>query len=172
MIATAVSWRLEIHDSLASTSAVCRAAAEAGAPPGLAVIARQQTAGRGTNGRAWASPRGNLYLSVLLRPDMPVRDAPLLGPKAGEALVAALASFSAKPLTLKHPNDILIDGAKLAGILVESATSGDRLDWLVIGIGVNLAVAPALADRETARLGPHDPETVAHAILHALSDLA
>lgn len=168
----AVTWRLELHDSLASTSAVCRAAAEAGAPAGLAVMARTQTAGRGTQGRRWASPPGNLYLSVLLRPAVPAREAPDFAPRVGAALLAALTPLAPASLTLKLPNDVLMSGAKLAGVLVETAASGPTLDWMVIGIGVNLATAPALSDRETACLGPLDPEAVAHLILTALEPLA
>ena len=76
MIAAAVQWRLETHDRLTSTSDACRQAALAGAPEGLAIRATQQTAGRGTNGRSWASPPGNLYLSLLLRPSIPPSPSP------------------------------------------------------------------------------------------------
>jgi len=170
-------WRLESHESLPSTSDVCRlkALAEA-APDGLAVLAQQQTAGRGTNGRTWQSPSGNLHLSVLLRPVEPVRTAAQWSLLAAVALADALAAYlpEAPGLSLKWPNDVLWHGRKLAGILTESAARADgMLDYLVIGFGVNLAVAPAVADRATACLAesaaPPDPETFARALLAALA---
>ncbi len=148
-------WRLSVFETLASTSDLCCERARAGEADGLAVLARRQERGHGRAGRPWASPAGNLYLSVLLRPVGPARDAGLWSMLAGVALAEALAPFLPEPgrLALKWPNDVLLDGRKLAGILVDSAsTAAGALDWLVIGIGVNLAVAPALPDRETASL--------------------
>ncbi|MBK1656718.1 biotin--[acetyl-CoA-carboxylase] ligase [Paracraurococcus ruber] len=148
-------WVLEAHDSLPSTSALLARRAEAGAPEGLAILAREQTAGRGRAGRVWASPRGNLYLSVLLRPEGPAREAPQWSLLAGVALAEAAAAVLRDPaaLRLKWPNDLLLGGAKCAGILAETALlPGGGLAWLSLGIGVNLARAPALPDRRTAWL--------------------
>ncbi len=169
MIAAAVQWRLETHDRLTSTSDACRQAALAGAPEGLAIRATQQTAGRGTNGRSWASPPGNLYLSLLLRPSIPPREASHFSLHAGLAVAEALQAHAPKPLSLKWPNDVLLNGAKLAGILVETAATGDTLDWMIIGIGANLAIAPTLPDRATASLNAQiSPEPAAHAVLARL----
>jgi BirA family biotin operon repressor/biotin-[acetyl-CoA-carboxylase] ligase len=165
----AVQWRLETHDRLASTSDICRARALAGEPEGLAVRASVQTAGRGTQGRHWVSPAGNLYLSVLLRPDVAAREAGQFALLAGVAVAESLQPHTPQPLALKWPNDVLRDGGKLAGVLVETASSGAVLDWLVIGIGANLAVAPALADRPTASLGGRvTPQVAADAVLARL----
>ena len=152
-------WRLDAFDSLPSTSDLCIARAEAGEPAGLAVLARVQTRGRGSRGRSWTG-QGGLALSVLLRPDpdpQPLGGWPLL---AGLALHQALGGGSR--LMLKWPNDVLLDGAKLAGILIERGV-GAGPDWLVIGFGANLSSAPALPDRETAclaQLGPAPEATV------------
>jgi BirA family biotin operon repressor/biotin-[acetyl-CoA-carboxylase] ligase len=168
-------WRLSIFDTLGSTSDFCIARAGAGEPGGLAALARRQDKGRGRNGRPWTSSEGNLFLSVLLRPEGPARDAGLWSMLAGVALMDALSEGVAEPgrLALKWPNDVLLDGRKLAGILVDSAAgAGAELDWLVVGIGANLAVAPDLPDRVTACLAefgpPPVPEIVARAILGRL----
>jgi BirA family biotin operon repressor/biotin-[acetyl-CoA-carboxylase] ligase len=162
-------WRLAIHDELASTQDSVLAAAQAGEPGGLAVLARRQTAGRGTQGRGWTSPDGNLFLSVLLRPAGPARDLPRWGLLAGVALADAAAATlpPGAGLRLKWPNDLLLDGAKCAGILAQGGVSPDGgIEWLVLGIGVNLAVAPPLPDRPTASFagaGIATPEPVAFA---------
>jgi BirA family biotin operon repressor/biotin-[acetyl-CoA-carboxylase] ligase len=166
-------WRLEIYGELPSTSDLCIARADAGEAEGLAVLARRQTSGRGRSGRVWQAPDGNLNLSVLLRPTE--RDA-RPGPWS---LIAALALHDAlRPhaggalLTLKWPNDVLLAGGKLAGILIDSALGADgRLAWLVLGMGANLAAAPDLADRPTACLPAPapTPETVAAAVLDGLT---
>ncbi len=149
-----------MHAALPSTSDRIAAAAEAGEPAGLAVIALQQTAGRGRSGRAWASPPGNLYCSMLLRPRGPAREAAQWSLLAGVALAEAATEIDPDPaaLRLKWPNDLLRHGAKCAGILAESALDPDgRLAWLSLGIGVNLAHAPSLPDRPTTCLGSIEP---------------
>lgn len=169
-------WRLVIHESLPSTSEFCRRLAMEGEPEGLAALALRQTQGRGSRGRAWDSPLGNLYLSVLLRPAELARDAGQWSLLAGVALAEALQPLlpGAAELRLKWPNDALLGGAKLAGTLVDSAATADgRLDWVVIGIGVNLAVAPEVPDRETACVAqvasPPDPQSFATRLLDQLA---
>jgi BirA family biotin operon repressor/biotin-[acetyl-CoA-carboxylase] ligase len=155
-----LDWRLETVAELPSTSDAVIARAEAGEPAGLALLAERQSAGRGRSGRDWLSPPGNLYLSVLLRPAGPAREARQWALLAGVALHEAAAGIAPDPaqLRLKWPNDLLRDGAKCAGILADSAVAGgDQLAWLVLGFGVNLAVAPALPDRPSATLGAAEP---------------
>ena len=109
-----MNFRLEVFDSLPSTATLMAArAAEEGAPAGLAILAHQQTAGRGTQGRAWQSPPGNLHLSVLLRPATPLRAAPQW------ALLAAVAlhDTAGGATSLKWPNDLMLGDAKAGGIL-------------------------------------------------------
>jgi len=165
---SAAIWRLEVHETLGSTSDLCREHALAGEAGGLAVLALQQTAGRGSRGRAWISPPGNLYLSLMLRPTTKPRDSGMWALLAGVAVAEALAGFG---VSLKWPNDILYDGAKLGGILIESSVGASgTLDFLVIGIGLNLAHAPNLPDRRTATLsGAADPQVTAQKILDRIS---
>ena len=137
------------------------------------MLAAEQSAGRGTSGRLWQSAAGNLFLSVLLRPPSRAAEAGQYALLTGVALWEALAAFLPEPgsLSLKWPNDLLLAGRKLAGILIESASGADgRLDWLVIGIGANLAVAPMVPGRETASLAdagivPPLAEDAARAVL-------
>jgi BirA family biotin operon repressor/biotin-[acetyl-CoA-carboxylase] ligase len=147
-----------VEEEVPSTSDLLLRLAAAGEPEGLALLARRQTAGRGRDGRGWTSPAGNLSLSLLLRPDAPARDAPHWALLAAVALAEALAPSLPNPaaLRLKWPNDLLLHGAKLAGVLVESAATRDgRIEWLVVGLGANLAVAPAVPGRATACLADH-----------------
>lgn len=154
-------WRLRVHESLASTSDLLITLAGAGEPEGLAVLARRQTAGRGRHGRGWESPAGNLYLSVLLRPTGLVRDLPQWSLLAAVAAAEAASALLPNPaaLRLKWPNDLLLDGAKCAGILVNADLgAAGGIEWLVIGFGVNLRHAPDLPDRRTASLAEYATE--------------
>ena len=166
------AWRLEQHAELDSTSDEAVGRAKAGEPAGLAVLALRQTAGRGSRGRAWNAPEGNLNLSILLRPTRPAAEAGLFSLISGLAVVEALEALGAKGLCLKWPNDILCNGAKLAGILIDTAPEGEHLAWLVIGIGVNLKSAPEIPDRRTTALAAQgvemSPETATKAILTRL----
>jgi len=167
-------WALVVHDSLPSTSDFCIDRARAGEPEGLAVLARRQTRGRGSRGRIWQSSAGDLSLSVLLRPGGAAAAAGCWALLAGLVLAETLARFAPDPaaLRLKWPNDVLLDERKLGGVLIDSA-GADRLDWLVIGFGANLAWAPDIPDRPTtclAALGPApEPEAVAEKLLTALA---
>lgn len=112
--------------------------ARAGARHGTVVIADSQRAGRGRDGRAWQSPPGmGLYMSAVLRPPLPLPDVPPMTLAIGIGLCDAARATGA-PATLKWPNDLLVDGRKLAGVLVEAQSQGPRLEAVVIGIGVNI----------------------------------
>jgi BirA family biotin operon repressor/biotin-[acetyl-CoA-carboxylase] ligase len=116
-----------------------RARTRDGAPDGTVVVASRQTQGRGRHGRDWISPEGNLYTSVLLRPELPQVRLTELGFVAALAVADAVdAALPGGRARLKWPNDVLIDGAKVAGILVEIVEDNAA----VIGIGVNIAQAP------------------------------
>ena len=131
--------------SVASTNDVARRLADAGEPAGLFVRAERQTAGRGRHGRSWQSPPGNLYSSLLLRPDRPVAEMASLSLVVGLALADALRSLSGDRLAplLKWPNDVLVGGAKAAGILLEAAADPRRnATALIVGIGVNVESSP------------------------------
>jgi BirA family biotin operon repressor/biotin-[acetyl-CoA-carboxylase] ligase len=130
----AVEWTEEV----ASTSDRLKQLARAGAAEWTAVLADRQSGGRGREGRAWASPPGGLYMSVLLRPALvPVGLVPLA---AGVAVAEAVSEWSVAA-RLKWPNDVLVDGRKLAGILSEASSGGAGVEWAVVGIGVNVSVA-------------------------------
>ena len=112
--------------------------ARAGAGHGTVVIARAQDAGRGRDGRAWASPPdAGLYLSAVVRPALAVSDVPPMTLAIGVGLCDAVRAVGARA-ALKWPNDALVGGRKLAGVLVESHSQGGRLDAVIVGIGVNL----------------------------------
>jgi BirA family biotin operon repressor/biotin-[acetyl-CoA-carboxylase] ligase len=127
---------------LDSTNTYARQLAEAGAREGEIVIAEAQTQGRGRLGRRWQSPPfANLYFSVILRPQLPPAQAPQITLTAAVALAETVAAFIAQPATIKWPNDILVGGKKLAGILTEASCDSERLHYVILGIGVNLNYA-------------------------------
>ena len=132
-------------DEAGSTNDEAKTRAEAGAPEGTVVWARQQRAGRGRRGRSWVSPPGNLYLSAILRPACGARSIAQLSFVAALAVLDLVDGPLPGRSRCKWPNDVLMDGGKVAGVLLESALGpGGRVDWVVLGIGVNLASHPRL----------------------------
>lgn len=129
-------WRdVRLVASTASTNADVAALARCGEPEGLVVVAEQQTAGRGRLDRQWESPpRAGALLSMLLRPPVEVATWPLIPLIAGLAVVEAVLAVGQVEAALKWPNDIIVDGLKLGGILVERVD-----DAVVVGIGVNVS---------------------------------
>ena len=129
---------LHCLEEVPSTNDLAKELAEQGAVHGEVVVAERQTAGRGRRGRSWSSPAGkNLYLSVVLRPQLPPQRAAEL------TLVASLAVCDAcrqagVDAGIKWPNDVLVGGRKVAGILTELGAEPDEVHWMVVGIGVNL----------------------------------
>ncbi|MSO71697.1 MAG: biotin--[acetyl-CoA-carboxylase] ligase [Alphaproteobacteria bacterium] len=164
--------RLIALDSVGSTNDEAKRLAVSGAAEGAVVTAREQTQGRGRRGRAWTSPPGNLYLSLLLRPDVAMARLPELGFLAAVALTDALALLVPAPGRLGHkwPNDVLLGGKKLAGILVETATGADpaRAAWAVIGLGINVMHHPSDADRPATSLAAEGASIEAAALLPPL----
>jgi BirA family biotin operon repressor/biotin-[acetyl-CoA-carboxylase] ligase len=143
--------RIEL-EACASTNDEAARLARAGARHGTVVTARTQRAGRGREGRAWASPPdAGLYLSAVIRPPLPLVDVPPMTLAIGVGLCDAARAFGA-PVVLKWPNDALAHGRKLAGVLLEAHSQGNRLDAVIVGIGVNLTA------------GALPPELVASAI--------
>jgi BirA family biotin operon repressor/biotin-[acetyl-CoA-carboxylase] ligase len=131
---------VEYHDSLPSTNARARELAAEGATD-VAVVADEQTGGRGRLDRGWVSPPGGIWLSVLCRPDLPPAHAPLLTLAAAVA-AAETAREAGTDARIKWPNDLLVPGVdsdeKLAGILTEMEGEADRVSWVVVGIGINV----------------------------------
>ena len=139
LVAKRLGGKVHYFPELDSTNSFARQLAEGGAPEGAIVIAEAQTRGRGRLGRRWQSPPfGNLYFSVLLRPQLAPALAPQITLMAAVALAETVAGFIPQSVTIKWPNDILVGGKKLAGILTEAACDSERLEYVILGIGVNL----------------------------------
>lgn len=141
------SQRIDL-ESCGSTNDEAARLARAGARHGTVVIAERQTAGRGRDGRVWQSPPGGLYLSAILRPPLPIVDVPPMTLAIGVAVCDAARTMGA-PAVLKWPNDVLVHGRKLAGVLVEAQSQGSRLESVVVGIGINVGGQLADAVAET-----------------------
>ncbi|MDH5749550.1 MAG: biotin--[acetyl-CoA-carboxylase] ligase [Rhodospirillales bacterium] len=136
-------------DSVDSTNEEAKRRAEQGAADGTVVWSLSQSEGRGRRGATWVSEPGNLYCSILLRPHYPAPEAMRISYVAAVAIADALSAILPKStyVTCKWPNDILIDGRKAAGILMESSSTGSgKLDWLVVGMGVNISHYPENTD--------------------------
>ncbi len=111
------------------------------------IIARTQTAAKGRQGRPWKNPEGNFAATLLMRPEGTAADAALRSFFAANALYETLSLYTDRTrLAVKWPNDVLMNGGKIAGILLESAGQGTGVAWLSIGIGVNLVATPDVAD--------------------------
>lgn len=138
-------FRLVSHDSLDSTNEEAKRLAAGGAPDCTVVWARRQTAGRGRRGREWHTAEGNLACSILLRPEGHARRALQLSFVAAICMADAVASVLPRSayVTCKWPNDVLVEGRKVSGILLESeAPALGGIDWLVVGVGLNIASHP------------------------------
>ncbi len=190
--ARAAGYRLHSYDSIGSTNSEALAAAAAGDPGGSWFVTGLQTAGRGRRGRQWESASGNLAATLLIIPDADPTSAATLGFVAGVSLNAALSAILPRGLVkigidgadalggngrvaLKWPNDVLADGAKLAGILLEASKLADGRHAIAIGFGVNVVAAPAglpypatsLADLGVARSAPEVFEALSDAWVEA-----
>jgi len=127
------------HEQLASTNLAAMELGETGAAEGLVVIADQQTAGKGRLGRSWESPAGvNLYLSILLRPAMPPWEVPRLTFLSAVAAARALRDVTGLKVDVKWPNDLLVNGRKIAGLLNEMSAESDAVHHVVLGLGLNI----------------------------------
>lgn len=125
-------------DEIDSTNLCAKKLGEENVMNGTVVIAEKQTAGRGRRGRKWVSPEGNCYFSILLRPRIRVEHASRLTLVAALALAEAIMEVSGLQVQIKWPNDVVINGKKLCGILTESSFCDNGLKYVVIGIGINV----------------------------------
>jgi BirA family biotin operon repressor/biotin-[acetyl-CoA-carboxylase] ligase len=165
--------KVDFHERLGSTQERAGALAHAGAPHGTLVISRKQTGGRGRLGRGWVSPSGGLWLSLILRPDVPASLAPRITQVAAVAVAKTLWELGIEA-RIKWPNDLLVlkpgepEGHKICGILAESSVdsvpvaakgpggpdAGDRrLDFIILGVGLNANLDPEdlnVSNREVA----------------------
>jgi BirA family biotin operon repressor/biotin-[acetyl-CoA-carboxylase] ligase len=167
------AYRLVSLETVDSTNEEAKRLARAGAEDGTLIWAREQTRGKGRSGRSWVSPPGNLYLSLVLRPDCPPAAASQLGFVAALGAGAGLAEVMPPMIDLRYkwPNDILLNRRKVAGILLETESgSPDRLDWLVLGLGINVSQRPAeTAFPATSLREEGDLETTVEAVLEAFA---
>lgn len=143
-------------DQTDSTNAEARRRAEAGETGPLWIAARRQTAGRGRRGRAWESDTGNLFATLLATTRKPPAEAAQVTFLAALAVADLLDRYAPPSLvTIKWPNDVMLAGEKVAGVLVESGAHPSGGLWLAVGIGVNLAHAPTGTERPATALGQH-----------------
>jgi len=144
-------------DEIDSTNEEARRRAAVGERGPLWITARRQTAGRGRRGRSWDSPDGNLMATLLIAPGVSAPEAARLSFVAALAVHDFVVAHTRASVRVKWPNDVLVDGKKIAGILLESSgTDGvDALPWLAVGIGVNLIDAPTETPYPTTFLGAH-----------------
>ena len=167
----AAGYRLHALDATESTNDDAVQAARKGDPGPLWVVAEEQLAGRGRHGRRWNSPRGNLHASLLLTDPCEPSLAPQLGFVAGLALHGAVKSVTgigAPRLALKWPNDLLLDGAKVSGLLLEGHRIGATLA-MVIGFGVNVTHAPEDTPYPAAALRAVAPAARREALFEVLA---
>jgi BirA family biotin operon repressor/biotin-[acetyl-CoA-carboxylase] ligase len=131
-----VGRRILYYPAIPSTMNEAKREARGGAAEGTIVIADQQTGGRGRLGRGWLSPPGNIALSLIVRPSL--EQLPRLNMVASLATVHCIEKVTGLKAEIKWPNDILIGGKKVCGILIESALRKGSVDWAIIGIGINI----------------------------------
>lgn len=156
-------------DAVGSTMDEAAALARAGSPEGTLVFAVRQSAGRGRQGRAWVSPKGGAYFSIVLRPTRAPADIPQLSLVAGLSVAEGVRRLTRAYPSIRWPNDVLLNGKKLAGILVEAKEGA-----VIVGIGVNVAATPAdVADIATSVADvfqpPLSPQQVAGAVWRRFS---
>ncbi|NWE53021.1 biotin--[acetyl-CoA-carboxylase] ligase [Brevundimonas sp. P7753] len=153
-----------ILDETDSTNAEARRRAEAGEVGPLWIAARRQTAGRGRRGRQWGSDSGNLFTSLLLLTQKSPAEAAQLTFAASLAVADLLDRYVPPALvTIKWPNDVLLDGRKTSGILIESGPAPSGGMWLAVGIGVNLSQTPGDTERPATCIAEHLGQGVAAA---------
>jgi BirA family biotin operon repressor/biotin-[acetyl-CoA-carboxylase] ligase len=169
--------RIMFFRELTSTMDEAARRAVAGIDDGTVLVANNQTAGRGRFARSWVSAQGNVYLTVVLRPTL--QALPFLSILGGVAVVRAIREATGLRTRIKWPNDVLLEGKKVAGILVESSVEGDKVCHALLGIGINMALNSAAMERiglpatsvNAASGRMVRPEELLRNVLHSLDDL-
>lgn len=165
-----------VKEEVTSTNEVAKALALEGEPEGTVVTALRQTGGKGRLGRSWESPEGGVYLSVILRPELPAQDLTLLTVLSCLPVAQAIEECCHAVPRIKWPNDIKLNGKKVAGILVEACYRGGEPRFLIMGVGVNLNTdATRLSTPEAGSLKELcgkdlDPEHFLNVLLFKLDD--
>jgi BirA family biotin operon repressor/biotin-[acetyl-CoA-carboxylase] ligase len=140
-------FNLIIFDEIDSTNEEAKRLVQSGVSGNFVIWAKSQSKGKGRNGKRWISPPGNFYLSLLIRPEFDLSVSSELSFVVAVAIGGALSNFlenSSKKIEYKWPNDVLINGKKLASILIETSAKSNSisLDWLIIGVGLNIISSP------------------------------
>lgn len=162
------NYHLIALDDVDSTNEDARRRIKSGTSPGTVVWARRQTAGRGRRGRPWSSPQGNLYLSLAVQPNCSPSEAAQLSFLAGVVVaetVAAQLPMESR-VTLKWPNDVLIDGSKTCGILLEGENDpAGGPPWVIVGIGLNVESSPEYTPYPATNLRREGADVIDVAVL-------
>ncbi|RLF23507.1 MAG: biotin--[acetyl-CoA-carboxylase] ligase [Thermoprotei archaeon] len=137
-LATALRYKVIYMEEVASTQDMARALAEEGAAEGTIVIAEEQSSGRGRLGRPWISPRGGLWFTILLRPRITPSRLALISLLSSVAIALGVMDITGLKPRLKWPNDVILKGRKLAGVLVEASVEADVVRHCLVGVGVNV----------------------------------
>ncbi len=139
-----VGQQVLFYPSVGSTNVVARTMAAREADEGLVILADEQTAGRGRHGRRWDAPAGSsILMSILFRPDLPASDVNLLTMIVSLAALDGIAEVTGLEAALKWPNDVVVGDRKVGGLLTESSFIGSRLEYAVVGLGLNVNFDPA-----------------------------
>lgn len=170
--------RVLVYGSLSSTNSEAKRMAVEGAPHGTLLLAEEQTQGRGRLGRRFHSPRGGIYMSLILRPQLDLSDSTLITTMAALAVCQAIEELTPVRPGIKWVNDLLVDGKKVCGILTEAVSDWEsgRVESVVVGVGLNFqsaAFPDELAGRATSLFGPEEtpavsPNRMAGEIYHRL----
>lgn len=148
---TDAAWSIEWHDALPSTMTRARELALDGAPSGTVVVARFQSDGRGTRGRPWhAAPDSCLMFTIIARPRLAPESLERLPLQVSESIAEVLRSELGLVCVVKHPNDILVGGCKLCGVLCISHLVGQTVEWVLCGIGLNTTMTREQLPVDTA----------------------
>jgi BirA family biotin operon repressor/biotin-[acetyl-CoA-carboxylase] ligase len=171
-------FRVEETPEIDSTNEACRRRALQGEPAGLVIRADLQTQGRGRRGRDWASPKGNLYVSLLLQPARPAGEVATLGFVAVVALGEAVRAILPPTTQVEHkwPNDLLLNGRKVSGILLETQAAQGAAPFVILGIGVNIVSHPVgtpypVTDLLAAGAAPIPPRELLDRLLAAFAPI-
>jgi BirA family biotin operon repressor/biotin-[acetyl-CoA-carboxylase] ligase len=166
--------RFVYKESVTSTNEEARRLAEEGVPEGTVVLAEEQTAGKGRSGRSWYSPRGEgIWMSVVLRPSASPHLAPLLSPIGALSIARSIEDTLGIPAVLKWPNDVLVCGRKVSGVLAEAETESNRLRFVILGLGVNVnqtQFPPYLRELATSLRLAYGHRVVQSDLVHTILD--
>jgi BirA family biotin operon repressor/biotin-[acetyl-CoA-carboxylase] ligase len=156
--------RVELFESVGSTLDVAHDLASKGAPAGTLIVADEQTAGRGRMGRSWRSDRGaGVWLTLIERPRNGL-GLEVLSLRVGILVAPAIDRFTESSVTLKWPNDLIVDARKLGGILIEARWREGVPDWVAIGVGINLSPVTTVPPVAGLRVGTKRDDVLAAAV--------